>query len=847
MKQSLQLLKRDLLRIWAVRKAWVVVIGVLITPALYAWFNIAAFWDPYGNTSQLQVAVANLDQGATSELAGTLNVGEQVVGQLEGNDQLGWQFMSEAEARGAVESGKAYAAIIIPANFSADLLSITTKEFRQPTLDYLVNEKANAVAPKITDVGAVTLDQQISETFISQVAQATTEQIQETGESLELKLLNAKNNTLTTFADTATKLTQAQVMLGDLENDITAVRQTLSESKTTLSLVKTELQDVQTLLTQTQGVLDTAQIQILTFTDLTTSAYLQGTTLLADVTGKMNSSISAVTATITTTTDRIDTAIATVTQLISANTEAIGKIQEVVNTSLLPPDLEAKLNDLLQQLQAKNAQDQELLTHLGQLNADLATTVSAVQQGADAFAGATVTTQKAADQLRADLLASGPELSSAMSALSASTASLGVALGGQQTQITQAQDLLAGIDNQLASTIDALIALRANLGDINTGVETARTDLLTLGAATHWQQLQTIIGLDPEQIATFMASPVQVNDHALFPIETYGSAMAALFTNLSLWIGAFMLMVIFKAEVDKENLPNLSVRTAYFGRFYLFALLGICQALVVSSGNLILGVQTVNAAAFIATAILVSIAYVSIIYGLTVAFGHIGRGICILLVIMQIPGASGLYPIEMMPQFFQNIYPFLPFTYGIGSMRETIGGFSGNHYWVMLRMLLIFVVLAFILGITVRRHLASFHLVFNREINASRLLIGENVEVTGRRYRFTDLIQALASQEEFGDKINTRIEFFTRNYRKLITAIVATGVGGIVIITTISHFTEIDKAAILATGLIWCLLVISVLATIEYFNRSWSLAAEVSELAEPELKHALTSAQEERS
>src|SRR5699024_9104666 len=106
------------------------------------------------------------------------------------------------------------------------------------------------------------------------------------------------------------------------------------------------------------------------------------------------------------------------------------------------------------------------------------------------------------------------------------------------------------------------------------------------------------------------------------------------------------------------------------------------QALIVCLGNLaVIGVQTVSAPAFVATGVATALAYLSIVYALCVSLGHIGRGLCVLLVVMQIPGASGLYPIEMMPDFFRVIYPLLPFTYGIDAMRETIGGFYGAQYW----------------------------------------------------------------------------------------------------------------------------------------------------------------------
>src|SRR5690606_9436369 len=165
------------------------------------------------------------------------------------------------------------------------------------------------------------------------------------------------------------------------------------------------------------------------------------------------------------------------------------------------------------------------------------------------------------------------------------------------------------------------------------------------------------------------------------------------------------------------------VREAYLGRFGLFAMLAVAQALIVSIGNLIIGVQTASAVAFVGTAVLIGLAYVSIIYALSVAFGHVGRGLCVLLVIMQIPGASGLYPIELMPGFFRAIYPLLPFSYGIDAMRETIAGFYGSHYWNFVGVLALMMVLSLVLGLVLRRRLANFNLLFNREIASTDLLI----------------------------------------------------------------------------------------------------------------------------
>ncbi len=144
-------------------------------PALYAWFNIVGFWDPYSQTSHIRVAVANEDEGATKDQIGTVNVGAMLETQLKQNDQLGWHFVSADEARTEVERGDSYAAFIIPASFSRDLTGIVDGTYVKPNIQYYVNEKNNAVAPKITGAGATALDRQINSTFVSTVAKVLSE------------------------------------------------------------------------------------------------------------------------------------------------------------------------------------------------------------------------------------------------------------------------------------------------------------------------------------------------------------------------------------------------------------------------------------------------------------------------------------------------------------------------------------------------------------------------------------------------------------------------------------------------------------------------------------------------
>lgn len=835
---ALSVFRRDLGRLARVSKAWIIIVGVIVTPSLYAWFNIVAFWDPYSHTQNVSVAIVNQDEGATSELTGDIDVGAELVGELEKNDQLGWEFVDEDEAMDAVRSGRSYAAIIIPEDFSRDFLSITTGEFEQPVIQYFVNEKANAIAPKITDVGASTIETQINSTFVSTVSEVVSEQLQSAGADAEEQLGTARDSTITALDDAVAKITAARGSIAELQSGLTDAQGRLDSAASALGGVATTLDDVQDGVAQAQQIAAEAQHELLTFTDQVTSAYVEGATLIADASVKMNTAIATLSTSLQQATVTVGAAIEDVSAVAEANATTLDELQTILDET--DPDSPAaqKLGEAIDALKERNAADQQILDQLTQLNADISATIDSVTTASDTIDSAVAEASTSASAIRDVLTQSVPELNSAMSTLSASASAFSAALDAQQTQVTQAQGLLVSLNAQLATNVDALAALDGNLAAAESGLSGVRTDVLALSAAEIWNRLSTISGLDPEQIAQFMASPVEVNENVLFPTETYGSAMAPLFTNLSLWIGAFVLMVIMRLEVDTEGVEGVSVRQAYLGRWMLLAAIAVFQAVLVCVGNLVIGVQTVNPFAFVGTGVLIGLSYLSIIYALSVCFGYVGKGLCILLVIFQIPGASGLYPIEMMPDFFRGLYPFLPFTYGIDALRETVSGFYDGHYWRDMGALAVFVVLAFALGLFLRRRLGNFALLFNRRLAETELLVSEDVQITGRR-RAPEIIRALTDGDGYRAEVAARAQRFTERYPARLRLALVVGAAGLAILALCAWLLPDAKATVLGLGALWCLILIAALVALEYIKQSIQLAAETGEMPEEDLRRAL--------
>lgn len=838
MRNAWRVFTRDARRLGRVRKAWIILIGLMFTPSLYAWVNIAAFWDPYSNTEAIDIAVVNLDEGASSSATGDINVGDRVVEQLRGNDQLGWHFPDEGRAMEEVRSGASHAAIIIPADFSRDFTSVTSGDFIRPSLQYHVNEKSNAVAPQITDVGATTLDRQINSTFVSVVAETVTDELKSAGRDAEDRLRGAQGNTIDGLAGAVDSVGSARERIASLQDTLAGAQERVDGAKGTLDTVDTTLGDVQTAVAQSQEIVGEAQRELIAVSDAVTNAYTSGATLLADASSDLNESIAALSAGARQAGAGVDSATDTVATVIGTGNQELTRMRALLEQSAPGSAAAQQLSGAITGLQDRLAADQEILDGLGRLGTDVTDAASAVEGSAAAVNSAIRDAATSAGSRNAPLRAM-PELTDAFARLSGSAGEFSSALGAQRTQLSQAQNLLTGLVDQLGSTRTALGALDGNFADAQEGLDGVRTDVLALGNADVWDQLRTVTGLDTEQIGQFLASPVEVQEHAVYPVDTYGSAMAPLFINLALWVGAFVLCLLMKLEVDTEGTEGLTARQAYLGRWLLLAVLSVFQALFIAGGSLLIGVQTVNAPAFLGTSVLIGLAYLSIIYALAVAFGYVGKGLAVVLVIMQIPGASGLYPIEVMPGFVRGLYNVLPFTYGIDAMRETIAGFQGADYWRALGVLAIFVALAFGLGLVLRPRMGNLILMFNRRIADTGLLVSEDVQIASGRHRLSQLIDALVNREEYRSGVLAREERFTRRYPTLVRGTALAGLAGVAIVGLVGWLAPIGKVVVLTAWVVVGLLVAGVLVMLEYTRQSIRMATDVGEMSEAELRRTL--------
>lgn len=281
-KKVLQIFQRDLKRLFRSPAAALVMIGVCILPSLYAWFNIAANMDPYGNTKNVKVAIANCDTGGHTDSM-NLNAGDTIVKNLKKNHQLGWTFVDEDKAKTGVHSGKYYAAIVIPKDFSKSLLSILSGNLKQPTLDYYINEKKNAITPKITATGASTIQQQINDTFSSVAADSIAKIIQQSAGNLTGKIDNTNSLLMQSLTDTRKNLADYQKTLENFQNTVKDSSSLIDDALETLDLVQSSADSGSAALADSANLLSNSRTAIGSFSTEFSNSLSDGETLLNDV------------------------------------------------------------------------------------------------------------------------------------------------------------------------------------------------------------------------------------------------------------------------------------------------------------------------------------------------------------------------------------------------------------------------------------------------------------------------------------------------------------------------------------------------------------------------------------
>ncbi len=668
MKHIWNIFRADWQRLTASVVAVVVMLGLCLVPCLYAWFNILSNWDPYGpdSTGNIRVAVASQDQG--SELLGLqLNIGSLVLDGLKSNDQMGWVFVDDQEtALEGVYAGDYYAALIVPEDFTDDFVSLLDGALEHPQIQYYENEKKNAIAPKITSKAKTAVQEEINSTIVEKVADALT-----TASSVFRALgLDSQD-----IADgLVEKLQDGRTQLGQLRDILLSLDDVMANADDLLAAASVTVDDVNGVLVNAADTVGSIGTMISTGTDIADGASDDALAVLnavdqslVDLEEKLRQWGTEEDPTLLqqALAQQIDDAIARLTALkplapqlsgqIDAAIAALTQLRQLVMVGIGTDEKDALLDQL-------SAARQSIRAAALQCNQNVNDYIHSKNDKALA----------ALDSVR-DLLRGG---TGKLGELSGTLEGYAAALG--QTQSTLASGAA------LADTVSGYLA------DLE-------ADVRRVTDSAAFQEFCDMLNNDPESLSDYLSSPVQLNTEIAYEIGDYGSAMAPFYTVLALFVGSLLAAVMIKVPVKQPQFLGYRTVERYFGRFTMFFLVGMAQALVTAFGCLyFVGIQCVEPARFVLACCLCSLNFAMMNFALVYALDNIGMALAVIIMVLQVAGSGGSYPVHVLPALFQKLYPFMPFHYGMDILRETVGGMYGHTYrncaLILLGMCVVFTV-----------------------------------------------------------------------------------------------------------------------------------------------------------
>lgn len=670
MKTVLKIYNRDFKNIISNWVALVVTIALVILPSLYAWFNIKSAWDPYGNTKGILVAVVNRDKGG-SYRDKTINVGNELVEKLKSNTSMGWKFVDEKEAEHGVKYGKYYASITIPENFSDSILSITKDNPHKADIIYSVNEKINAVAPKITQKGVTSIQQQVTTTFIETVNGLIFDIFNRLGIELEKGKPQLKTLMEMIF-EVDRRIPEINKAVNDVYDGAIVLQGLLNRIQNDLPLIDDTIKKTTDIVTKGQSFLTKSQDTLRNLSPFIKQELIVLRNISSTTETLINQALNLIES------DPVKAREAFV-KAKGTNTQAINKIDnllELIN-SLGNNSSNKTIVSLTNSLKAHKIKLQSISTDIDSVikaidnkDQDAASLLNKLKQDSTAIGSFLDNIINNYDSTIA------PEVDNILSnSITAASNTLKL-LQDANNNLPAASDLIQKANKGTNTGIADIIELKKNLPSIESSIHSTAEKLRALDNDASLNEVIRLLKLDARKEADFIANPVNVVQNRLFPIPNYGSGMAPFFTTLSLWVGALILVSILSVDVHKPlEGVSMTLQEAYLGRYLTFLTIALLQALAVTLGDIyLLKVYVSNIPVFIVYAMYISLIFSMIVYTLVSVFGNVGKALSMILLVLQISASGGTFPIEVTPAFFQHLNPFLPFTYAIAGMREAVGG-----------------------------------------------------------------------------------------------------------------------------------------------------------------------------
>ena len=690
MRNIIRIMLSDWKRLSTNVVAVVVIIGLSVIPCLYAWFNILSNWAPYEEdaTGRLSVAVASEDQGiAIGSIE--LNVGSTILENLEANKSINWIFCDTSyDAVRGVESGDYYAALVIERDFSANIISFLGGNMQHPTIKYYENEKKNAIAPKITGKVKNAIQKTVNSTFISTIAETLVEAGKYFIEADDEK--NITGGVLNRLHRLDSDLSLSISMIDSYIALLDSTESLMTAAETMTDEMDSMFDSAESVASSANAAANAAEASVGAMTDVVEVNIANQKNQLQSLGASIRTVISEIQKSGSVEIGRVEglqtaaTAIQTGFDFSTRNLVGFDEQKAAVNS-----DISTLYNDLGQLKNVSNMTIDQTNALIKRLDTDVNNTVASLQNLADTYRNTV-----------------NPQLDSTMNTVEGSLSEVMTLFNFSGGSVKEVAGALGSYPDMIALGKDSLTNGRNEIS----GMQEKLRDLIelieTLDENEQYAMVLKLLRTDPELIADFVSEPISIDQQSIYPIENNGSAMAPFYIVLSIWVGALIMVAIIHAKVSApiETVSNMKTYQEFFGRYATFFVIGQIQTIITVLGSLFyVGIQCQHMFLFWLAASFTSFAFTIFLYSLAYAFEAVGEALAVILMVIQVAGSGGSFPIEVLPEPFQIMYNYMPFMHAMNALRECIAGFYGDDYWLYLSGLLPYVGIAIIIGVVLSK------------------------------------------------------------------------------------------------------------------------------------------------
>ncbi|WP_373780596.1 YhgE/Pip family protein [Weissella soli] len=675
----------------------IVFIALATVPSVYAVTFLNSVWNTYGRISQLPVAVVNLDHAAKQNHK-TIKIGKSLAKQLVDSDSMNFTQTNAKQAKKGLDDGKYVMAITIPKNFSKNAASLSDKNPKRMRLNYETSAGHNFIASKL------------SESAINKLVAKVNAQVTRTYAKALYANLAKVGDGLSDGAAGATKLKTGTTKLQSGVQTITTNLNTLAAGTTTLNTGINSFNNQ--LSTYTNGVasastgaqelnagLKTMQAAV---NNNKVTTLQEGLSTFQAGLNKLNSSLSQSTTDTTAITETMSTLVTDLTTLQTQQATLTKNLTTAIQAANLTDEQAAIIQKAISSSSNTTATatvKQDINTQLSTLKSELTILeTTATEQQQELAAGVNKLNSAFGSKNNANTLYGGIESYITQTqtgitqlATGANTLTSGLSqLAANNSKITNGTNELATGSQKLDSGANQLATGQKQVGPALTKLSNGETTLansLTDGAQQIADQKGTSAIYDQ------IAKPVLTKHTDQTKVANNGTGMAPLMMSVGLYVGLMAFNLLMDMVTPHGKYKNTF--RYFIDKTTLLAAFSLASVAILAVGvHFILGLDALSTAKSVGVLLIIELMFAMIVSTLNLWLSRPGAFLSLILLVLQLSGAEGTYPIQLSNEFFATIRPYLPMTYGIHALREAmmIGGSISHDIWVMLAITAVFAV-----------------------------------------------------------------------------------------------------------------------------------------------------------